>query len=112
MENWKDGVNFAITVCDADGRIIEMNGKSAATFANRGGKALLGSNLLNCHPEPARTKLKQLLAEPRTNAYTVEKDGVKKLIYQTPWRKDGIFGGLVELSVEIPAEMPHFARKS
>ena len=46
-----------------------------------------------------------------TNAYTIEKAGVKKLIYQAPWfRADGAFGGLVELSMVIPAEMPHFVR--
>ena len=112
MENWKDGVNFAITVCDAAGKIIEMNGKSAATFAKSGGSDLLGSSLLDCHPEPSKTKLKKMLAEPCTNAYTIEKNGVKKLIYQTAWLKDGRPAGLVELSLELPAEMPHFVRKT
>ncbi len=111
MENWKDGVNFAITVCDLDGKVIEMNEKSAATFAKGGGKDLLGQNLFDCHPEPARTKLKNMLAEPFTNAYTIEKNGLKKLIYQTPWLKDGKPAGLVELSLELPAVMPHFVRK-
>jgi hypothetical protein len=37
---------------------------------------------------------------------------VKKLIYQTPWMKDGAFAGLVEISLEIPFEMPHYLRKS
>jgi len=111
MENWKDGVNFAITVCDSEGKIIEMNGKSAATFAKSGGKSLLGQSLLDCHPEPAKSKVKKMLAETFTNAYTIEKNGVKKLIYQTPWLKDGKPAGLVELSLELPAEMPHFVRK-
>lgn len=111
MKNWEDGVNFAITVCDTAGKIIEMNEKSAATFSGRGGKDLLGRNLLDCHPEPSRTKLNKMLEEPFTNAYTVEKNGVKKLIYQTPWLKNGKPAGLVELSLEIPAEMPHFIRK-
>jgi transcriptional regulator with PAS, ATPase and Fis domain len=111
MENWKNGVNFAITVCDADGVIIEMNDKAASTFAKGGGKELLGKSLLDCHPEPARTKLKAMLAEPGTNVYTIEKNGVKKLIYQAPWLKDGKPAGLVELSLELPAEVPHFTRK-
>ena len=111
MENWKDGVNFAITVCDAEGKILEMNAKSAATFAKSGGGSLAGKSLLDCHPEPSKTKLKKMLAEPYTNAYTIEKNGVKKLIYQTPWLKDGKPAGLVELSLEIPLEMPHFVRK-
>ena len=44
MENWKDGVNVAVTVCDLDGKVIEMNEKSAATFAKGRGKNLLGQN--------------------------------------------------------------------
>ncbi|MEI7527493.1 MAG: PAS domain-containing protein [Elusimicrobiota bacterium] len=111
MENWKEGVNFAITVCDSDGKITEMNERSAATFAKYGGKALLGQSLLDCHPEPARAKLEKMLAGPYTNAYTIEKNGVKKLIYQTPWLRDGKPAGLVELSLELPSELPHFVRK-
>ena len=66
---------------------------------------------MDCHPEPARHKLLHLLETQGTNAYTIEKNGVKKLIYQSPWYKDnGEFGGLVELSLEIPMEMPHFVR--
>jgi len=45
-----------------------------------------------------------------TNTYTVEKRGIKKLIYQTPWFVDGKINGLVELSMEIPVEMAHFKR--
>lgn len=111
MDNWKDGVNFAITVCDADGKILEMNAKSSSTFAKSGGGSLIGKSLLDCHPEPSKTKLKKMLAELYTNAYTIEKNGVKKLIYQTPWLQDGKPAGLVELSLEIPLEMPHFVRK-
>ena len=43
--------------------------------------------------------------------YDVFKNGVKKLIYQTPWMKDGKPAGLVEISLEIPFDMPHFVRK-
>ena len=65
---------------------------------------------MDCHPEPARTKVKDLLANPRMNSYTIEKNGVKKMIYQTPWFEAGKFKGFVELSMEIPFEMPHFVR--
>mgnify|MGYP000371069624 CR=1 FL=1 len=40
----------------------------------------------------------------------VEKNGVKKLIYQTPWYQDGKYSGFVELALEIPFQMPHFVR--
>ncbi len=111
MNDWKDGVDLAITVCDAGGKIILMNAKAAATFAKSGGGELVGKSLLDCHPEPSKTKLKGLLASPRLNAYTIEKNGAKKLIYQAPVMEDGKLAGIVELSLPLPAEMPHFIRK-
>jgi transcriptional regulator with PAS, ATPase and Fis domain len=100
----------AITVCDADGVILEMNDKAAKTYEEDGGRKLIGSNMLDCHPEPARTKTERLLAAREKNVYTIEKDGVKKLIYQSPWHINGEYAGFVELSLEIPFELPHFIR--
>ncbi len=107
---WLKAFSGSVTVCDKEGLILEMNDRAAQTFMEDGGYNLIGKNLLDCHPEPARTKLKQLLDNRQTNVYTIEKNGVKKLIYQSPWYKDGEYAGLVELSLEIPSEMPHFVR--
>jgi transcriptional regulator with PAS, ATPase and Fis domain len=101
----------AVTVCDREGIILAMNEKSARTFEASGGAALIGSNLFDCHPEPSRAKLKELLAAGRANVYTIEKKGIKKLIYQSPWYENGAYRGFVELSLEIPFEMPHFVRE-
>ncbi len=109
--NWTGEFPGAITVCDAEGIILEMNDKSADSFAEEGGKRLIGSNLLDCHPAAARAKVEQLLATKQPNIYTIEKKGVKKLIYQSPWFKDGKFAGIVEMALEIPVQMPHFIRK-
>ncbi|MFA6434869.1 MAG: hypothetical protein WCW52_09255 [Elusimicrobiales bacterium] len=113
MNDWVKEASIAVTVCDRNGMIKEMNDKSGKTFENRGGLDLIGSNLLECHPEPSKTKLKKMLADPapRPNAYTIEKNGVKKLIYQFASRKNGGSDGLVELSLELPPDMPHFVRK-
>jgi len=100
----------AVTVCDADGIVLEINERAAKTFERQDGKQLVGQNLLDCHPEPARSKLLQLMENQRKNVYTIEKQGIKKLIYQSPWYVDGRYGGFVELSLEIPAVMPHFVR--
>ncbi len=100
----------AVTVCDRDGVILEMNDRSAEVFATDGGRTLIGTNALDCHPEPARAKLAAMLASGRANVYTIEKNGMKKLIYQAPWRVDGEYKGFVELSLEIPFEVPHFVR--
>lgn len=108
--DWAGEFPGSVTVCDTDGRIVEMNGRSREVFAADGGAALIGTNVLDCHPEPSRTKLAGMMAERRTNVYTILKNGKKKLIYQAPWYKDGIYAGFVELSLEIPEAMPHFDR--
>ncbi len=108
---WVPEFAGAITVCDPDGTILEMNDKAAQTFQAQGGAALIGTNMLDCHPEPARTKTRELLDSRRTNVYTIEKRGQKKLIYQAPWYQDGQYGGFIELSLELPSEMPHFIRE-
>ncbi|MBK6764818.1 MAG: PAS domain-containing protein [bacterium] len=108
--NWSTEIPFAITVCDTDGIILEMNHKSQSTFAADGGAELIGTNVLDCHPEPSRTQLCGMLATQERNVYTIEKNGVKKLIYQTPWYENGEYRGFVELSLEIPLDMPHFVR--
>ncbi len=107
---WFQGFPGAITVCDREGIILEMNDRAAQSFAAEGGAGLIGSNALDCHPEPSRTRLAHLLVTGKANVYTIEKHGVKKLIYQTPWYRDGEYAGFVELALEIPAEMPHFVR--
>jgi transcriptional regulator with PAS, ATPase and Fis domain len=100
----------AITVCDAEGILLEMNDRAAKTFESDGGYALIGRNMLDCHPLPARTKTEHLLAAREKNVYTIEKKGIRKLIYQSPWFKNGQYAGFIELSLEIPLEMPHFIR--
>lgn len=107
---WVETIGAAVTVCDAAGTIIEMNERAALTFGKRGGRALIGSNVLDCHPEPARSKLQSLIEERRANTYTVEKDGHRKLIHQAPWYRDGVYQGFVEIAVPLPAEVPHFNR--
>jgi transcriptional regulator with PAS, ATPase and Fis domain len=109
--NWINGLDVAITVCDANGIILEMNEKSRKVFEKDGGVELLGKNLYECHPQPAKSKLRELLKNGKTNAYTIEKNGLKKLIYQAPFYEDNECKGFVEFSMEIPIEMPHFIRK-
>lgn len=108
--NWLKEFPGAISVCDSTGVLLEMNDRAVESFQDEGGAALLGSNLLDCHPGPARQKVEELLRTQQANVYTIEKNGVKKLIYQSPWYQDGQFAGLVELSLELPADMPHFNR--
>ncbi len=107
---WLDGIAVAATVCDRQGACLYLNQQAAAMFAKSGGRALLGKNLLDCHSEPARSRFAAQLENPTPNTYTIEKDGVRKIIHQVPWYAEGAFVGVVELSFELPADMPHFAR--
>lgn len=102
---------FAVTACDIDGIIIYMNEKSQATFLKNGKETLIGKSLFDCHPEHAAQKIKELLKTGTTNVYTIEKNGIKKMIYQCPWFKEGMVMGLVEISLVLPEEIPHFVRK-
>jgi transcriptional regulator with PAS, ATPase and Fis domain len=107
---WVQEFSGAITVTDQEGKILEMNAKAAKAFEKDGGEKLIGTNVLNCHPEKAQVKLRAIMDNRRTNVYTIEKAGVKKLIYQAPWFKGRKYAGVVELSVEIPFDLPHFVR--
>lgn len=107
---WFPEFPAAITVCDAEGAILDMNEKACATFVQEGGADLIGTNLLDCHSEPARSKVVNLLKSEAPNVYTIEKEGIRKLIYQSPWFEGGKFAGFVEFSLPIPEEIPHFVR--
>lgn len=108
MYEWAKEMNCAVTVCDTDGNIIFMNQKSRDTFAKHG--ELAGKNLKACHSERSWEIIQQLLATGGSNSYTIQKNGVRKMIYQTAWFDNGKVGGLVEISMVIPEEMPHYVR--
>ncbi|MBI5584511.1 MAG: diguanylate cyclase [Deltaproteobacteria bacterium] len=113
MENqdWVREFPGAVVVCDTRGLITAMNAAAEKIFKNQGGGRLLGTNVLDCHPEPSRIKLAEMMENPRLNVYTIEKEGRHRLIYQTPWYREGTYAGLVELSLEIPMDLPHFVRE-
>ena len=109
METYFEELPIAITISDRDGNILDMNQRSADV--NSHGEKSIGRNLYDCHPPRAAEILRSLYAEERKNVYTIEKNGIKKLIYQVPWYDHGNFAGLMELSMEIPQEMPHYIRQ-
>ncbi len=108
--DWAKELNLAITIMDAEGTIIYLNDKAAKTFEKDGGKDLVGKKLQNYHTPRSNEIISKLLNNKETNTYTIEKNGIKKLINQTPWYENGICRGLVEFSLEIPFELPHYIR--
>jgi peptide deformylase len=100
----------AVTVCDRQGTVLYMNERSVQQFAGDGGRSLLGKNLLECHPEPARSLLKEMLETGKRHVYTSEKNGKKKLICQAPWIAENKFQGIIEIGLDLPSGMPHHVR--
>jgi transcriptional regulator with PAS, ATPase and Fis domain len=90
------------------GTVIYANEKSKQTFEKYG--ELMGKNLKDCHSLQSWEKIEQMLQTNTSNIYTIEKNGQKKIIYQTPWLENGEIKGLIEFSFVIPFEMPHFVR--
>ena len=73
MIDWIRDFPNAITICDLEGIVMDLNEKAAAAYEEFGGRALIGKSLLECHPEPARGKLLKLLQSGEHNVYTIEK---------------------------------------
>ena len=109
--DWFKELDAAVTVCDADGKILYMNSGSIKSFENDGGSDLIGKNLFDCHPGDSADKLKNLLEKKVNNCYTIEKKGIKKMILQTPWFQNSEYKGFIEISFPIPEVMPHFLRE-
>lgn len=98
-------VNFAVTVSDNEGNVVYQNDSSCDVNGD-----VRGGNMMGCHNERSRQIIMTLLENAATNVYTISKKGRKKLIYQTPWYENGTVKGLLELSIVIPENMPHYDR--
>lgn len=108
--DWIDEFIGAITITDFDGKIVYLNKKAEEVFAGEGGQELIGKNIFDCHRPESRAKIREILETGKPNVYTIEKKGHRKIIFQSCWTKDGEKMGLIELSLEIPDEIPHFVR--
>lgn len=110
MKDWAKELPMAVTITDKNGIIIYMNDKSIETFTNYGGDKIIGTELNTWHNPHSVEIISAMINENKTNSYTISKNGVKKLIHQTPYYENGEYAGLVEFSIVLPEEMPHFDR--
>ena len=108
--SWFEEIPCSVTVCDRKYKIVYMNDRAAQVHKEDGGKALVGTNLMDCHPPKAQKKLRDVMNSGQPNVYTTEKGGVKKQIFQCQWKERGRVAGLVELSFEVPWDMLHHKR--
>ena len=103
------GLNLAITISAKDGEILYQNDSSIEVNGDARGR-----DLMKCHNERSQQIIQHLLDDAATNVYTISKKGKKKLIYQTPWyevengKREP--AGLVEFSIILPENMPHYDR--
>lgn len=101
----------AISITDHNNIIIYMNNAAKEIFADYGGESLIGKNLLEFHNPNSQKIIKDILETGKPNYYTIEKNGKKKFISQMAWYNEEKQVGLVEISSEIPNELPHFVRE-
>ena len=105
---WMEAIGCAVTISDLDGRIVYMNERARATYKAHGD--LVGKNMMPCHSPASQALIRHMLESGETHTYTVTKGGIRKLIFQTPWKKDGAIAGMAELSIPLPEIMVHYDR--
>lgn len=108
--DWQNEFDASITVIDRNFTIIYMNEKSASSNEKWGGMSLLGKDVRACHQERSVRIIEHILQTGEPNTYTIEKKGVHKLIHQAAWYEHGSIMGVVEISIELPTQMPHYVR--
>jgi transcriptional regulator with PAS, ATPase and Fis domain len=107
---WFEQLPCSITVCDRNYKILYMNAMSAKVNKESGGKSLVGKNLMDCHPPEAQAKLEEVMTSGKPHAYTTERKGIRKMVYQSHWKRNGRVGGLVELYFELPRVVENHVR--
>ncbi len=103
---WAEELDCAITVCDTNGIVRYQNLHSRKVNGD-----VRGRSLIPCHNPHSQEIIRRLLDTGGTNAYTIEKRGVRKMIYQSAWKVQGEVRGLIEFSMEIPDALPHYVRE-
>ncbi len=110
MNTWMRELPAEVMICDPQGIVLAMNTAAEALFASDGGADLLGTNLLECHPQESRAKLEEMMAGQTPNALFNRENGEKRFFFQSPWYRDGQYAGFIEISFPVPEQIPHFKR--
>lgn len=105
-----DNFKGTFTLCDTNGVAKYMNNTAINFFEKDGGEKLIGTNLLDCHPEPARTKFEEMLRDEKENVYLIKKKNKTKLVYQVPVYEEDKYTGFLEIMLDLPANLEVFER--
>ena len=110
--DWIKDLPVAVVICDRKGVLTYLNDAAAAMYAPFGGYALLGTSVFDgCHKQQASNdKMMEIMETRKPHTYSIERNGVKRLIHQMPHIINGEVIGIVELAIIIPFEIPHFVR--
>lgn len=99
-----------IIVCDQDGTILEMNQVAAAIYAKEGGLHMIGTNVFDHHPEPAKSQMMSVIQQRQHVIYTTEKEGLKKLISIAPWYRVGEYAGFALITFDLPLQITNIVK--
>ncbi len=95
----------SVTICDKDGVIVSLNEQAVKQYRAQGGLELIGRSVFDCHPEPARTKVRELMAAQRQNLYFSGKEGQRKIVFQSPWYLGEEYAGFLDITIDLPPEI-------
>ena len=108
--DWITEYPVAIKACDINGVLVYLNDTAAEKLAGKGGRKLIGQDIFRCHKPESQKKLALLMKTGGTNCYTIIKQGQKSLVYQAPWVESGVIKGMVEMTIELPDNLPNYLR--
>lgn len=92
----------AVVICNLENEIIYMNPAAIARYQKRGGEALIGKNLLDCHNPKSAAMIKKVVlwfAKSKENniVYTTHNEKENKDVYMVALRdEDGTLIGYYE----------------
>jgi len=93
MKSVIDMDRAAVVICSLDHTIIYMNPAAVRRYAKRGGKALIGRSLLECHNEKSNEMIEKVVAWFGKSAennmiYTYYNEKENKDVYMVALRDD------------------------
>ena len=98
--------NIAATVCDREGIVLYQNKKAIERDGD-----VLGKNLYGCHSARSAEMIRRMMERGACHTYQYKQNSRSHFIHQTPWfDAEGKLGGLMELEIDIPENMPVYDR--
>lgn len=93
MKSIIDMDRASVVICDLDHKIIYMNPAAVKRYAKRGGAALVGKSLLDCHNENSNGMIKKVVAwflqsTDNNMIYTYHNEKENKDVYMVALRDD------------------------